>query len=294
MRIVVAGSSGHLGRNLVSTLRGEGHEVVTLVRRPAEGADEITWDPAGSDFDSTVLTGVDAVINLCGAPVAAQRWTPEYRQELRDSRILPTRVLARAVAERGVPVLLNASAAGWYGDSGDAEVDEHTPNADDFLGTMCRDWEAAAAPAAEAGARVVLLRTSNVLAADSMMEQGLRPLFKLGLGGKFGTGRQYVPWITLADWLSAVRWLLVEQVSGPVNLVAPEAVTNAVFTKAFARALRRPALITVPGTLLKLIGGEAGAELLHGHRMVPKALVGSGFEFAHPTLESGLAYTFPR
>ncbi|HLS75987.1 MAG TPA: TIGR01777 family oxidoreductase [Nocardia sp.] len=294
MRIVVAGSSGHLGRNLVSTLRGEGHEVVTLVRRPAEGADEITWDPAGSDFDSTVLTGVDAVINLCGAPVAAQRWTPEYRQELRDSRILPTRVLARAVAERGVPVLLNASAAGWYGDSGDAEVDEHTPNADDFLGTMCRDWEAAAAPAAEAGARVVLLRTSNVLAADSMMVQGLRPLFKLGLGGKFGTGRQYVPWITLADWLSAVRWLLVEQVSGPVNLVAPEAVTNAVFTKAFARALRRPALITVPGALLKLIGGEAGAELLHGHRMVPKALVGSGFEFAHPTLESGLAYTFPR
>ena len=267
---------------------------MTLVRRPAEGADEITWDPAGSDFDSTVLTGVDAVINLCGAPVAAQRWTPEYRQELRDSRILPTRVLARAVAERGVPVLLNASAAGWYGDSGDAEVDEHTPNADDFLGTMCRDWEAAAAPAAEAGARVVLLRTSNVLAADSMMVQGLRPLFKLGLGGKFGTGRQYVPWITLADWLSAVRWLLVEQVSGPVNLVAPEAVTNAVFTKAFARALRRPALITVPGALLKLIGGEAGAELLHGHRMVPKALVGSGFEFAHPTLESGLAYTFPR
>ncbi len=268
--------------------------MVTLVRRPAAGADEITWDPTGSDFDSAVLTGVDAVINLCGAPVAAQRWTPAYQQELRDSRILPTQVLARAVAEASVPVLLNASAAGWYGDSGDREVDEFTPNADDFLGTMCRDWEAATAAATEAGTRVVLLRTSNVLAADSMMVEGLSPLFKLGLGGKFGSGRQYVPWITLQDWLAAVQWLLVEPVSGPVNLVAPEAVTNAVFTKAFARALRRPALITVPGALLKLIGGEAGAELLNGHRMVPKALVGSGFEFSHPTLEEGMAYTFTR
>lgn len=264
------------------------------MRRPATGADEITWDPTGSDFDSAVLAGVDAVINLCGAPVAAQRWTPEYQQELRESRILPTRVLARAVAEASVPVLLNASAAGWYGDSGDREVDEFTPNADDFLGTMCRDWEAATAAAVEGGARVVLLRTSNVLAADSMMVEGLSPLFKLGLGGKFGSGRQYVPWITLQDWLAAVRWLLVEPVSGPVNLVAPEAVTNAVFTKAFARALRRPALLTVPGALLKLIGGEAGAELLHGHRMVPKALVGSGFQFTHPTLDEAMAYTFTR
>lgn len=268
--------------------------MVTLVRRPATGADEITWDPAASDFDSTVLTGVDAVINLCGAPVAAERWTPAYQQELRYSRIQPTQVLARAVAEASVPVLLNASAAGWYGDSGDREVDEFTPHADDFLATMCRDWEAATAAASEAGARVVLLRTSNVLATDSMMVNGLSPLFKLGLGGKFGTGRQYVPWITLQDWLAAVQWLLVEPVSGPVNLVAPEAVTNAVFTKAFARALHRPALLTVPGALLKLIGGEAGAELLHGHKMVPKVLVGSGFEYAHATLEAAMAYTFGR
>ncbi|MBF6214831.1 TIGR01777 family protein [Nocardia puris] len=294
MRIVVAGSSGHLGQHLVSTLRADGHEVVRLVRRAAAAPDEITWDPYGSEFDSAIVAGAGAVINLCGAPVAGKRWTPEYKQEIRDSRIKPTEVLARAVADAKVPVLLNASAAGWYGDTGDADVDEFAPHGPDFLATMCRDAEAATAAASAGGVRVVLLRTSNVLAWDSMIVTGLRPLFKLGLGGKFGHGRQYVPWISLRDWLSAVRWLLTFSVSGPVNLVAPQAVTNKEFTSAFARALRRPALLTLPGGVLKLVGGEAGAELLHGHKMVPKVLVSNGFEFADPTLEQAMAYTVGR
>ncbi|MCP2275264.1 hypothetical protein SAMN04244553_2627 [Nocardia amikacinitolerans] len=292
MRIVVAGTSGFLGKYLVSKLNDEGHDVVRLVRREAVRPDEISWDPYGSHFDSGIVAGAGAVINLCGATVAGKRWSPAYKEEMRDSRIVPSRVLSRAVAETGVPVLLNASAAGWYGDSGDQDVDEFAPHGTDFLGTMCRDWEAATEAASAAGVRVVLLRTANVLSADSMLVEGLRPLFRLGLGGKFGTGRQYLPYITLHDWLAAVDWLLTFSVSGPVNLSAPETVTNAEFTSAFAAAMNRRARLTLPGAVLKLIGGEGGAELLKGHKMVPKALVGNGFEFTHGTLDQAMKYTF--
>ncbi len=292
MRIVVAGSSGVLGRDIVAELSRSGHEVVRLVRRPAADVNEITWDPYGPAFDAEIVAKADAVLNLCGAPVAGARWTPAYKAELRNSRIVPTEVLARAVAETGVPVLLNASAAGFYGDTGDQDVDESRPAATDFLGTMCRDWEAATAVAAAAGARVVLLRTSNVLAAESEMITRLRPIFKLGLGGRFGSGTQYLPWISLRDWTAAVTSLLTGTVAGPVNLVAPEAVTNAEFARAFAAALHRPAKLVLPGAVLKLIGGEAGAELLHGHKMRPNVLVANGFEFEHATLRSAFAWAF--
>lgn len=293
MRIVVAGSSGFLGKHLVAELSKRGHDVIRLVRRDAVAADEITWDPYGSAFAADTVAGADAVINLCGAAVAGKRWTPSYKEELRTSRIVPTRVLAEAVAAAGVPVLLNASAAGWYGDTGDQDVDESAPAATDFLGTMCREWEAATAVAADAGARVVLLRTSNVLAADAEIVTRLKPIFKLGLGGRFGTGRQYLPWISLLDWTAAVASLLTGSTAGPVNLVAPEAVTNAEFAKTFAAALHRPAALVLPGAVLKLVGGEAGAELLHGHKMRPKVLEANGFEFTHPTLQRAMEWSFP-
>jgi len=193
-----------------------------------------------------------------------------------------------------VPVLLNASAAGYYGDTGERDVVESDPPAGDFLGTMCREWEAATEPARAAGTRVVLLRTSNVLAADSDVIAKLSPIFKLGLGGRFGSGRQYMPWISLPDWLAAVTTLMTADVSGPVNLVAPEAVTNARFAKAFGAALGRPAVLVLPGAVLKLIGGEAGAELLHGHKMRPKVLESIGFDFQHETLAAALGWALGR
>ncbi|MET7771649.1 TIGR01777 family oxidoreductase [Nocardia sp. NPDC005366] len=294
MRIVIVGSSGFLGKHLVTGLRADGHEVIRLVRREPVAADEIRWDPVTSALDPAVLAGADAAINLCGAAIAGDRWTPEYKKLLRDSRIGSTRVLAEAVAQAGVPVLLNASAAGYYGDTGDVDVDESAPAATDFLGTMCREWEEATAPATAAGARVVLLRTANVLASDSEIITKLRPIFALGLGGRFGSGRQYMPWISLPDWVGVVTSLLVDSTSGPVNLVAPEAVTNAQFAKAFAAALHRPAFMVLPAGVLKLIGGEAGAELVHGHKMRSKVLESTGFPFEHNTLREALAWTLAR
>ncbi|MEV0297221.1 TIGR01777 family oxidoreductase [Nocardia sp. NPDC050710] len=294
MRIVMVGSSGFLGKHLVTRLRADGHEVIRLVRREPTAPDESFWDPRTSVLDREVLAGADVAINLCGAAIAGERWTPAYKELLRDSRIVSTRVLAEAVAEVGVPVLLNASAAGFYGDTGDREVDEFSPAATDFLGTMCREWEEATAPAAAAGARVIMLRTANVLAGDSEIITKLRPIFKLGLGGRFGSGQQFLPWISLPDWNDAVVSLLTSSVSGPVNLVAPEAVTNARFAKALAAALHRPAVMVLPAGVLKMIGGEAGAELLHGHKMRSKVLESTGFRFEHDTLERALAWALAR
>ncbi|MGN2635864.1 TIGR01777 family oxidoreductase [Nocardia takedensis] len=296
MRIVVVGSSGFLGNHLVTSLRADGHEVVRFVRREPTEPGELRWDPTAETpvLDRDALSGADVAINLCGAAIAGDRWTPEYKELLRESRIGATRVFAEAVAATGVPVLLNASAAGYYGDTGEREVYETDPPAADFLGTMCKEWEEATAPAVAAGARVVLLRTSNVLAADSEVLTKLSPIFKLGLGGKFGSGKQYMPWISLPDWIGAVKLLMTGTVAGPVNLVAPEAVTNARFAKAFGAALRRPVFLTLPGGVLKMIGGEAGAELLHGHKMRTKILESNGFRFQHETLDSALSWALPR
>ncbi|MBF6359536.1 TIGR01777 family protein [Nocardia farcinica] len=294
MRIVMVGSSGFLGNHLTTRLRADGHDVVRLVRREPAAPGEVRWEPDTGRLDPAVLSGADVAVNLCGAAIAGARWTPEYRALLRDSRIGTTRIFAGAVAAAGVPVLLNASAAGYYGDTGERDVVESDPPAGDFLGTMCREWEAATEPARAAGTRVVLLRTSNVLAADSDVIAKLSPIFKLGLGGRFGSGRQYMPWISLPDWLAAVTTLMTADVSGPVNLVAPEAVTNARFAKAFGAALGRPAVLVLPGAVLKLIGGEAGAELLHGHKMRPKVLESIGFDFQHETLAAALGWALGR
>ncbi len=292
VRVIIAGSSGLIGSSLVSELRGAGHEVLRLVRRSPAAADERQWNPPAGTISDGALSGVDAVVNLCGVGVADRRWTEARKQVLRDSRSIPTEVLATAVAEQNIPVLLNASAVGYYGDGGDRVLTESAPNGGGFLGMLCREWEAATEPAAKAGARVVRLRTGLVLSKGGGLLGQLRPLFSLLLGGRIGDGRQYWPWISLADEVAAIRFCLEhDSVSGPVNLTGPNPVTNAEFTKEFADSLGRPAPWVIPGFALSLVfGAELAREaMLAGQRALPRVLEGAGFAFRHGTLRAALA-----
>jgi uncharacterized protein (TIGR01777 family) len=290
MRVVIAGSSGLIGTSLVAVLRGGGHEVLRLVRRRPEAPDERAWDPPAGRIDDDALRGADAVVNLCGAGVADKRWNDARKQVLRDSRIIPTEVLAGAVAEHGVPVLVNGSAVGYYGDTGQRVVDESAGPGRGFLAELCRDWEAATAPAEEAGARVVKLRTGLVIAPSGGLFGRIKPLFSLFLGGRLGDGRQYMPWISLDDVTSSIQFALEhDEVRGPVNLTAPSPVTNAEFTRTMGQVLRRPAPWIVPGFALKAVLGDIAEEgVLTGQRAVPKALEHSGFQFLHPALGAAL------
>ena len=290
MRVAVAGSSGLIGTCLVAVLRSAGHEVLRLVRRAPAAPDERGWDPPAGRLDPGALDGVDAVVNLCGHGLGLQRWNEERKQAIRDSRIVPTEVLAGAVAEHGVPVLVNGSAVGYYGNTGDAVVGEDAPVGSGFLAGLCADWEAATAPAEQAGARVVRLRTGIVLSPSGGMLGPLRPLFRLALGGRLGDGRQYLSWISLDDAAAAVRFVLEhDDVSGPVNLTGPAPVTNAEFTHALGRALGRPAPWVVPAFALRLVLGEFADEgALAGQRAVPRVLERHGFTFAHPSLGAAL------
>ncbi|MEU6642216.1 TIGR01777 family oxidoreductase [Saccharomonospora sp. NPDC046836] len=291
MRVLVAGASGFLGSALVPRLREAGHEVRRLVRRDTRAAEEYSWDPPAGRIDEGAFDGVGAVVNLCGAPLAPGRWSAARKQLLIDSRIEPTEVLAEAVAEHGVPVLVNASGINYYGPMGDAEVDESAPAGGGFLAELCTAWEAATAPAAHAGARVVLLRTAPVLSGKGGLLGPLRPLFRLGLGARFGDGRQYMPWISLPDHLEAARFVLEHaEISGAVNLTAPRPVTNAEFVRSLGRAMHRPAPWRVPGMALRIALGEAAEEMiLTGPRAVPHRLLDAGFGFRHPDLDGALA-----
>lgn len=291
MRVLVAGSSGLIGSALLDHLRGSGHEVRRLVRRMPRTADEYGWDPPAGRIDEGAFDGVDAVVNLCGSPLASGRWSGARKQLLTDSRLEPTEVLAEAVADHGVGALLNASGINYYGDTGTTEVDESAPAGSGFLAGLCVAWEAATAPASKAGARVVLLRTAPVLSARGGLLGMLLPLFRLGLGAKLGNGKQYLPWISLRDQVSAIAFLLQhEGISGPVNLAAPNPVTNAEFTRSLARVLHRPAPWFVPTLALKAALGEAAEEmLLSGPRAVPGVLGEAGFDFADRDLDGALA-----
>ncbi|BDT95239.1 MULTISPECIES: TIGR01777 family oxidoreductase [Nocardia] len=292
MKVVIAGSSGLIGTALVAALRRDGHDVARLVRRKAAGPDEFTWNPARAQLDERALRGADAVVNLCGAGVGRRRWTGSFKQELRDSRITPTDVLAGAVAAAGVPVLLNASGVHYYGgDTGDRVVDETSPAGSGFLATLCRDWEKAAEPAAAAGVRTVLLRSAVVLSRAGGMLGMLHPLYALGLGGRLGNGRQYTPWISLDDEIGAIVFALThDTVSGPINVVGPAPVTNAEFSRALGRALRRPTPLVVPAFALRALVGEMAQEaILHGPRAIPTALEEAGYQFHHPTIGAALA-----
>lgn len=292
MRVVIAGSSGLIGTALVALLRQADHEVVRLVRRRPSAPDEHGWDPSTATIDPQALDGADAVVNLCGSAMTAGRWTGERKQAIRDSRVGPTEVLASAVAEYRVPVLVNASGVNYYGDTGDHEVDEHAPPGSGFLADVCREWEAATRAAQRAGARVVLLRTGPVISPSGGLVGQLKPLFALGLGGRLGSGKQYMPWISLDDEVGAIRFVLEhEELSGPVNLTGPEPVTNTEFTRAVGEVMNRPTLLVVPGFALRLArGAELVDEMvLTGPRAVPGELLRHGYQFHHATVSAALA-----
>lgn len=299
MRIVMAGSSGFLGRKLTERLRADGHQVIRLVRHPARSADEVSWQAARAPLDPAVVAGADAVINLAGSPLGmrlgpvslpVRRWSAAYRRTFRASRVGSTAVLARAIAtaDPKPAIFLSGSAVGWYGDTGDTEVDERAPAGEEYFAVTARDWEAATTPAEAAGVRVVRLRTGFPLHRDGgLLGPQLLP-FRLGLGGKLGNGHQWQPFISLDDWLSAAMFLLDHDVSGPVNMVGPHPVTNAEFTHTLGRMLHRPTVMPIPAPLLRALLGEFGKDALASRRVIPRTLLDAGFTFQHPDVESML------
>jgi uncharacterized protein (TIGR01777 family) len=290
-RIAVTGASGLIGSALVRSLTADGHEVVRLVRRGARGADEVCWDPEGQYVDAAGLDGCDAVVNLAGAGVGDHRWTDAYKKQVRDSRVLGTAALAEAVAalDRPPRVWVNGSAIGFYGETGDRAVDESAPPGDGFLPSLCVEWEEATAPVQEAGVRTVFARTGLVVAREGGAWAKLFPLYKAGLGGRFGNGRQYWSFVALHDEVAAIRHLIdTDGLSGPFNLTAPNPLTNREISAAMGRVLRRPSLFTVPAPALKLVLGEMSGDVLGSQRVLPKRLLESGFTFAFPEIEGAI------
>jgi uncharacterized protein (TIGR01777 family) len=290
-RIAVAGASGLIGSALVRSLVADGHEVVRLVRRAAHGAEEVCWDPEGQYVDTAGLVGCDVVVDLAGAGIGDRRWTDAYKRKIRDSRVLGTAALAEAVAALDEPprVFVSGSAIGVYGDTGDRAVDETAPPGDGFLPSLCVEWEAAAAPAEEAGVRTVFARTGLVMAREGGAWARLFPLFKAGLGGRMGDGRQYWSFISLHDEVAAIRHLIdTEDLSGPVNLTAPTPLTNREITAAMGRVLHRPAVLPIPAPVLRSVLGEMAEDVLGSQRVLPKRLLESGFVFAFPGIEDAL------
>ncbi|MEU5592312.1 TIGR01777 family oxidoreductase [Streptomyces sp. NPDC020298] len=290
-RIAVTGASGLIGSALVRSLTADGHEVVRLVRRAARSEDEVCWDPEGQYVDAAGLIGCDAVVNLAGAGVGDRRWTEDYKKRIRESRVLGTAALAEAVASLEEPprVLVNGSAIGIYGDTGDRVADEDTPPGDGFLPSLCTEWEEATAPAQEAGVRTVFARTGLVVARGGGAWGRLFPLFKAGLGGRMGDGRQYWSYIALHDEVAALRHLIAgDGLSGPFNLTAPQPLTNREITEAMGRVLRRPTAFAVPAPVLRAALGEMAGDVLGSQRVVPKRLLESGFTFAFPGIEDAI------
>ncbi|MET4643671.1 TIGR01777 family oxidoreductase [Streptomyces sp. NBC_01724] len=290
-RIAVTGSTGLIGTALVRSLRVDGHEVVRLVRRPARAGDEVEWDPKRGYVDGAGLVGCDAVVHLAGAGVGDHRWTEAYKQEIRDSRVLGTEAIAQAVASLDVPpkVLLSGSAIGYYGDTGDRAVDESAPHGEGFLPSVCVEWEAAAAPAEEAGVRTVFARTGLVVGREGGAWGRLFPLFRAGLGGRLGDGHQYWSFIALHDHIAALRHILdTPALSGPVNLTGPDPVTNGEVTAAMGRVLRRPTLFAVPAPALRITLGDFAEDVLGSQRVLPRRLLESGFSFAFPGIDASI------
>lgn len=290
--IAIAGSSGLIGSALTAALRAADCRVLRIVRRAPASAEELHWNPDSGEFDADALSGVDAVVNLCGVNIDQRRWSGAFKQSLRDSRVTPTEVLAKAVAEAGVETLVNASAVSFYGSTRDRVVDENDRAGDGFLAQLCQDWEAATLPAQYGGARVVLARTGVVLGAASRALRRLRPLYSCGLGARLGSGRQYISWITLEDEVRALLFAISHRsLSGPVNMTGPAPVTNAEFTTAFGRAVNRPTPLVLPGFAVRAALGEFAEEaLLIGQRAIPAALERTGFQFHHNTIGEALGY----
>ncbi|MEU3300541.1 TIGR01777 family oxidoreductase [Streptomyces sp. NPDC006678] len=291
MRIAVTGSTGLIGTALARSLREDGHEVVRLVRRAPRAADEVEWDPARQYVDAAGLIGCEAVVHLAGAGVGEQRWTAAYKKEIRDSRVLGTAAIAEAVASLEEPprVLVCGTAVGYYGDTGDRAVDESAPPGAGFLPSVCEEWEDAAAPAEEAGIRVAFARTGLVVAREGGAWGRLFPIFRAGLGGRLGKGHQFWSFISLHDEVAALRHIVdTDTLSGPVNLTAPDPLTNREVTAAMGRVLRRPTLFTVPPIALRVYLGDFAEDVLGSQRVLPAKLLESGFTFSHPSIEEAI------
>lgn len=292
MKILITGASGLIGQALTKQLNASGHTTVAAVRREPRRNHEVQWNPATGEMSPSAFDGVDAVVHLAGAGIGDKRWTDSYKMEILQSRTLGTALLADTMAslEKKPSVFLSGSAIGIYGVRDDTELGEDTAIGTGFLADVCRDWEAASASASAAGIRTVLLRTGIVLSPKGGALKKQLPLFKLGLGGKFGNGKQWQSWISITDEVNAIIHLLTSNLSGAVNLTAPNAVTNAEFTRVLASVVSRPAILPIPSFGPKLLlGGElADALLFTGQRVVPNALVADGFHFAHPTLDVAL------
>jgi len=287
-RIAITGSSGLIGSALVGHLKSEGHTVQRLVRRDPVSSDEIKWDPKTGYVDIEALRGVDAVIHLAGVGVGDKRWSKKYRAEILNSRLLGTTAIANAVAEIKPSVFISASAIGWYGESGNRGVIESDSSGDDFLAAVCREWEAAA-DLAGTSVRTVKIRTGLVLDPTGGALGKMLPLFRIGLGGKLGSGKQWWSWITLHDHIRAIDFILShKEIEGPVNLTSPNPVTNQEFTSALARAMKRPALFPAPAIALKLALGGFSSEILGSKKVIPQKLSEAGFTWDYPHVSSAL------
>jgi len=291
--VAITGASGLVGSALVPALQRDGHRVLRLVRVGAVGADTLVWDPAAGRIDAAGLEGVGAVVHLAGAGIGDKKWTPARKREIRESRTRGTTVLCDALAMLASKpaVLVSASGVDYYGAHGDEPLTEDSPAGEGFLAEVCLEWEAATAPAEQAGIRVVRMRTGPVLSADGGVLKRMLFPFKAGLGGRIGTGKQWMSWISIVDHVGAIRHVLGrDDVSGPVNSTAPNPVTNAEYTKTLGTVVRRPTAIPTPITPLKVL---YGMELVHsllltGQRVIPKRLLDTGYRFEHPELEPAL------
>jgi uncharacterized protein (TIGR01777 family) len=298
-RIVVTGSTGLVGTQLVAELARAGVQVVRAVRRPvSDPHGEVFWDPDAGKIDAAALDGADAVVHLAGENIAGGRWTEKFKQRIRDSRVQGTRLLSEAIAglTNKPRTFVCASAIGYYGDRGDEVLTESSPPGDDFLADVCREWEAACQPARGAGVRVVNTRIGVVLSPHGGALKKMLTPFKLGVGGRLGNGRQYMSWVALDDVVESIGFILATpEVAGPVNLTAPNPATNLDFTKTLGRVLSRPTVFPLPAFAARLHFGEAAdALLLSSTRVLPQALTAAGYQFRYPELEPALRHLLQR
>ncbi len=292
MAVAITGASGLIGTALTASLNAEGTDVIRLVRRPATAPDEVSWDPVKRTVDTAALAekSITAVVHLAGAGVRDRRWNAEYRKLILSSRVDGTAAIAQSVAQLpGNPVLISGSAIGYYGDTGTEIVDESGPLGDTFLAHVVRDWEAAADPARRAGRRVACIRTGLVADSEGGAFGKMIPIFRKGIGGRIGSGKQWWSFISIADEVGAIKFCIANDIEGPVNLVAPKPVTNAEATKALAALLDKPAVLPVPKFALRVALGGFAQEVTMSQGVAPEVLTKAGFQWQHPTIEQALA-----